>query len=296
MRQLQQRQIEAFHAVCELGGVGVAAVYLNVTQPAVSHLLRALEKSVGFKLFEHRGRNLVPNADGLLFFEEVNRSMEALSSLKVHSDAIREQRVGRVRVAATPAYVDNLVASIIGDFLLKNPNIFIEIESYGMTTIIEMVEMGRIDLGIIGVSGKHPQLLIHHTLNTEAVLVLHPDHPLAEKKIIALRDLNGQRFISIGKGSPFRFEVDLMFRRHAINPKIVAEVRTQHAIATMVKAGAGVSLIDRKLAEELSGTGFVFRETKPRIRWKICLVTRRQRQLSQALGLLINQMKQGMLN
>ncbi len=60
VRRLQQRQIEAFHAVIELGAVSAAATYMHVTQPAVSHLIRALEESVGFKLFERRGRKLVP--------------------------------------------------------------------------------------------------------------------------------------------------------------------------------------------------------------------------------------------
>ena len=295
MRQLQQRQIEAFHAVVELGTVSAAATYLHVTQPAVSHLIRALEKSVGFKLFEHRGRNLAPSAEGLLLFEEVQRSIEALSSIKAHADAIREQRVGRIRVAAVPAYVDDLVARVIGDFLLEKPGIFMELESHEMTRIVTMVEAGNVDLGIIGIPSEHPPLHIHHSLNSEAVLVMHPDHPLAQKKDINLRDLDGQKFISIARGSPFRFEVDLEFRRLGIEPKIIAEVRTQRAIAKIVRAGAGVSLIDRQLALEQIDTGLVVRETKPSIRWKICLITRRNKQPSRVLEALIAYMKQNML-
>ena len=294
VRRLQQRQIEAFHAVIELGAVSAAATYMHVTQPAVSHLIRALEESVGFKLFERRGRKLVPNADGLLLHEEVQRSMAALSSIEAHADAIRERRVGRIRIAAMPAYVDGLAARVVGDFLVENPGIFMEIESYDMVRIVEMVETGRFELGIIGVPSDHPLLRVHHSLDSEAVLVMHPDHPLAGKKDIALEDLGGQNFISIGSGSPFRYEIDLVLRRLGVAPKVIAEVRTQRAIMQMIRAGVGVSLIDRKLAQEQSGTGLVIRETRPMILWKICLITKRQRQPSRALESLIARMNQSM--
>lgn len=193
-----------------------------------------------------------------------------------------------------PAYIDGLAARIIGDFLVENPGIFMEIESYEMARIVEMVETGRFDLGIIGVPTQHPLLHVHHSLDSDAVLVTHPDHPLARQKDIALQDLGGQNFLAISTGSPFRYEIDLVFRRLGVEPKIVAEVRTQRAITQMIRAGAGVSLIDRKLALEQTGTGLVIRETRPMIRWKICLITKRQRQPSRALESLIAYMKQGM--
>ena len=86
-----------------------------------------------------------------------------------------------VRVAAIPAYVDGLAARIIGDFLVENPGMFVEIESLGKARIVESVEAGRLDLGLIGVPSEHSFLRVHHSLDRDAVLVLRPDHPLAQK-------------------------------------------------------------------------------------------------------------------
>lgn len=278
----------------ECGTVGAAAERMHVTQPAVSHLIRALEDAVGFKLFEQRGRNLAPTGDGLVLFEEVQRSLEALSSIEAQADAIRERRIGRVRVAAIPAYVDGLAARLIGRFLVAHPGIFVEIESYDMVRVAEQVEAGRFDLGIVGVPREHPLLQVHQSLDSEAVLAMPPGHPLAERDPVPLGDLEGQDFLSIGRASPFRAEIDAAFLRLEVEPKRIAEVRTQRAILQMIAVGAGVALVDRKLAQEQAGADLVVREIDPRISWKICLITNRRRQPSRALELLIAFMKQTM--
>ena len=55
MRSLNPRQIEAFRAVVLTGGVGMAAKLINVTQPAVSRMIRDLQQQLGLTLFERRG-------------------------------------------------------------------------------------------------------------------------------------------------------------------------------------------------------------------------------------------------
>ncbi len=101
VRRLQQRQIEAFHSVVELGTVSAAATYMHVTQPAVSHLIRACRRVSASSSSSTASAKPVPDADGLLLYEEVLRSMEALSSIKVHADAIRQRRVRRIRSEMT---------------------------------------------------------------------------------------------------------------------------------------------------------------------------------------------------
>jgi molybdate transport repressor ModE-like protein len=51
---MNQRQLEAFHAVMTTGSTSQAARALHVTQPAVSALISNLEKTIGFELFERR--------------------------------------------------------------------------------------------------------------------------------------------------------------------------------------------------------------------------------------------------
>ncbi len=293
-RRLQQRQVEAFYTVVEVGTVSAAASFMNLTQPAVSHLIRALEDSIGFKLFELQGRKLELNAEGRLFFEEVKRSLGVLASLSDRADAIRQNRASRVRIAGVPAYVDGMLADALGAFLTENRGFFISLESAPMAQIVEEVENGNLDLGIIGLPSRHPLLRVHHSLDSDAVLILQKGHPLAAQDPVPLDCLNGEDFISIGHGSPFRYEIDLAFLEPEVKLNVVAEVRTQRAIARMVRSGAGIALVDRNLAQEQQGEGLVVRDITPAVSWKICLITNRQRPRSKALDGLIAFLKEFM--
>src|SRR5262245_21177406 len=71
MSALNHRQVEAFRAVMLTGGVTTAAQLMNVTQPAVSRLIRDLQESLKLPLFERRGTRLLPTAEALSLYQEV---------------------------------------------------------------------------------------------------------------------------------------------------------------------------------------------------------------------------------
>src|ERR1044071_1388916 len=61
---LETRQLRMLVAIADNGTVTRAASTLNVSQPALSHGLRALERGIGVSLFARRPRGLVPTEAG----------------------------------------------------------------------------------------------------------------------------------------------------------------------------------------------------------------------------------------
>jgi len=304
--RLQQRQLEAFHALVVLGSASAAAEHLHITQPAVSHLMRALEQEVGFALFDRKGRKLNLTPEGLLFYEEVDRSIQTLTGLNGAAEAIRLRQMGRVRVAAVPVYADGVAAQVIGAYLAEHPEVFVEMESLNMVPAIEAVESGRFDLGIVPLPREHPLLQKHESLEGTAVCALPKGHALARGKAVKLEALSDEPFVAIGRGSPFKYEIDAALQAAKAAPRVVAEARTQRAILRMVEAGAGLSIVEQRVAEEYEtgeyktgehktgeygGGGLTFRPTRPAIHWKICFLTVPDRKPSRALAALIDRMK-----
>ena len=103
MRGLNPRQIEAFRAVVLTGGVGAAASLINVTQPAVSRLIRDLQSHLGLVLFERRGTGLVPTSEALSLYAEVERAFVGLERIEQMATELRTRRAGFLRIAALPA-------------------------------------------------------------------------------------------------------------------------------------------------------------------------------------------------
>jgi DNA-binding transcriptional LysR family regulator len=75
------RQLEVFYAVMQAGSVTGAARNLNVTQPAVSNVLKHTEQQVKFKLFERMGGRLHPAAEARDLLPDVNEIFGRIGTL-----------------------------------------------------------------------------------------------------------------------------------------------------------------------------------------------------------------------
>ncbi|HKH26818.1 MAG TPA: LysR family transcriptional regulator, partial [Sphingomicrobium sp.] len=81
MARINSRQVEAFRAMMLTGSVTEAAKLMNVTQPAVSRLLRDFQALLKMELFEKRGTGLVPVAAATALYMEVERSFVGLERI-----------------------------------------------------------------------------------------------------------------------------------------------------------------------------------------------------------------------
>jgi len=269
---LKHRQIEAFHAAVRLGSASAAAEALYVTQPAVSRLIADLERRVGFALFERRQRGLHPTEDGVLLYEEVERSFRGMDLIAEAADAIRSHRTGRVRVIAMPAYADGFLSRIIGDFVVKHPGIMIELEIAPKKATIARVMSEQFDLGIATLPLAEPGLQVHRLVSREAVCVCHQDHRFGGGPYVDAADLAEEPFIALSAGSPFRLAVDHLFQGVGVQPNIVAEVRTQRAICNMVAARAGISILDSSVAQDFVPRHLTLARVRPALTWTVVAV------------------------
>ena len=102
---------------------------------------------------------------------------------------------------------------------------------------------GEIDLGIVALPAKRPQLEVVSLGSDELVFVAAPEHPLARKKALALADLDGAPFIAFERDIPTRKMVDRLLRRSGASVRYAMELDNIETIKRTVEAGIGVSLL-----------------------------------------------------
>lgn len=289
--RLHHRQLEAFRAAVQLGSATAAADVLHISQPAVSRLIGDLESTVGFALFERNRKGLQPTTDGLLLFEEIERSFRGLEQIGSTVEAIRLRQTGRIRMAAMPVYADGIVARLVGSFQRDFPGVFVELESLPKVGVVEGVAADLYDLGIATLPVEHPSIAVQAFSEGTAICIVPADHRFATQKSVDLSELDGEAFIAIASGSPFRLAIQRHLDERRVRPRTIAEVRTQRAICRMVEAGAGVSLVDSHLAAEFATNSVVGLPTRPKITWATGLLTPARRQPSHALKALIDHVR-----
>lgn len=261
--KLKPRQVEAFRAVMMAGGITAAAEAMNVTQPAVSRLIRDLEDIVQMTLFERVGARLVPTAEATQFYREVERLYLGLDQIAQAADDIRLHKNTVLRIASVTSlvrpYLHNAIIDVIGDRV----DIPLVIDVENSRYIWDMVDQNRYDLGLVFGSprmGDKNAVLLH---GSNAVAAMAPGHRLAGREVITPSDLIDERVLLPGRNSPLRLALDRAFSSEDHQPASTMETSMLNC-CHFAAAGLGVGIVDEASLRS-AGTATISRPFEPLI-------------------------------
>ncbi len=277
MRGLNPRQIEAFRAVVLTGSVSNAATLINVTQPAVSRLIRDLQQHLGLTLFDRRGTGLVPTSEALSLYTEVERAFVGLDRIEQTAAELRTRRAGLLRIASLPALANGFLPRFVGQFLAERPKLDIVLLGLVSHAVVATVAQGQCDLGFAEASLEHAAVEKEAMPVAPLVAVLPEKHRLAAKKKLRPKDFEGENFISIGPSALSRFHIDRVFADHGVNRVMRIETPLSEIACALAGSGAGVTLCDPFTATEYSTRGIVARPFEPRIEFEFAALHAGQR-------------------
>jgi DNA-binding transcriptional LysR family regulator len=100
--------------------VGASRV-LGISQPAVSNALGQLESELGFRLFNRLGNRLVPREEAKTLFSASEAMFMYSEALDQTVEDIKENRLGHVRVSATPQLGHSMLPQAIQRFMVGKP-------------------------------------------------------------------------------------------------------------------------------------------------------------------------------
>ena len=213
--------VAAFVAVAELGGFGVAAEQLNLSQPALSRRIQKLEETLGVALLERTTRRVDLTTVGRDFLPKARRLLDDLEESLLSVRAIAERRTGQVSVACVPTAAYYFLPEVIRAYNAEYPNIRFRIVDEGANRVLQSVVNGEVDLGINLLGGQEPDILFDPLLQDPFVLACRNDHPLADRTEVEWRDLADYRFITVGRLSGNRLILDLGLGRPRMAPALV---------------------------------------------------------------------------
>ncbi|MBV8391979.1 MAG: LysR family transcriptional regulator [Alphaproteobacteria bacterium] len=277
MRGLNPRQIEAFRAVVLTGGVGMAAKLINVTQPAVSRMIRDLQHQLGLTLFERRGIGLVPTSEALSLYAEVERAFVGLDRIALMATELRTRRAGFLRVATLPALANGFLPRFAGQFLAERPKLDLVLSGMASHAVLTAVAQGQCDLGFAEASMGHASVQSERMPSAPYMAVLPKAHRLARKKRLRPTDFEGENFISLGHSSASRFRIDRVFAQHNVRRVMRIETALSEISCALVASGAGVTLCDPFTATEYATRGIVVRPFEPRLDFEFAVLYAAQR-------------------
>jgi DNA-binding transcriptional LysR family regulator len=252
---LDPRRLLTFREVARQGSFSKAADALDLSQPAVSQQISALERELGAPLLV-RGRagTIVTPAGGLLL-AHADALAARLELADTQMDELAATERNALRIGAFPTALATIVPRAIAELRAREPDLDLAIEEGTVDALHQAVESGGLHLAVCWQDATKPRRVpdgLHRTDLAEEpmVAVLPADHRLARKRTIALADLARETWMAP--------EADGMLvdacRTAGFEPRVAILTRDPLAARAIAAAGLAVSLTPRLIADlELPG-------------------------------------------
>ena len=238
------RQLEVFLAVAKAGSFRRAADGLHLSQPALSQHVGELERGLGARFFDRRGRTVTLTEAGRILEDHALRLFATLAGAR---EAIAElDGVGRgtlvVGASTTPGIY--LMPALMGEFERAYPGISVDLRIANSRVIEEQIRANDLDLGVVGAHGlRAGEKCLAATLLDELVLIVPPTHPWAGRRRVDPSRLAQERLLMREEGSATRQVTERALQRASVGIGRTLELGHTEAIKQAVMAGLGVAFV-----------------------------------------------------
>lgn len=239
-------QIEAFKVFCDLaesGSFSKAANTNSITQSAVSQQLRTLEHHFHVTLIERGRRNFSLTPEGEAFLKASREIMGVYQHLDARFHELRNVVAGTLKVASIYSIGLHELPPFLKEFRAAYPDVEVHVEFRRSWEIYPLVLDGEVDIGLVSYPAKKKGLQVEHFLKDRLVMICHPNHALAKRKAIELRDLANEKFIAFEPDLPTRKVIDRYFREHEVAIKHTVEFDNIETVKRAVEIENGISIV-----------------------------------------------------
>lgn len=268
-RTTEIRHLQALSTLAEELHFGRAAQRLNITQPALSQLMRDLETKLGFRVVERTTRKVILTSAGQMFLKEAEGILLRLDAAIEQSRAEAGQSNDSIRIGVILPMMFDFLPAILTSFRHRFPNVRIHIENRESLQLATAVESGSLHAALISPPKRMGTLRIEPIRSDTFVVAMRDDHKLASSKALNLAQLKGTnvlRILSAGMHESFDV-VDQQMRRAGIDLDHCQITETPLTALALIAAGNFVSLVPEWLTV-MPWTGLCFRpivDATPRI-------------------------------
>jgi DNA-binding transcriptional LysR family regulator len=231
-----------------------AARALDLSQPAVSAHIRALEHYYGARLFEVRQRRTHLTASGEALFAYTSRVFHLLDEASQVLEATRSGQHGLLRFGASTTLGNYLLPIVLGGFGRTHPDVRFDVAIGTSADVLAWVKADRVQFGFVEAPLQDPDVQVEAIGQDELVLAVAAGHALARRKRMSSADVARYPILRREATSGTQQLVDTeLARAGAVSPTLLVLGSTE-ALKQAVLQGVGLAWLPRlAILNELGG-------------------------------------------
>ncbi len=226
-----------------------AAEKLFRTQPAVSLAVQRLESELGETLIDRSGRDLALTDAGKVVFEAARRQENLHQELLSRLAELRNKAVGRLVIGANESMTLYLLPHLCR-FRRAYPKVKVIVQRSRSSEMPERLLAGDLDFGVVSYRLDDERFQSRVLYVDHLSFLVAPNHRLAGRKMLGIKDLAMETFVAHNVPSPYRDAVIKAFQKAKVPLNTDIEMPTVESIRRMVQAGEGVAFLPRLCAEQ----------------------------------------------
>jgi DNA-binding transcriptional LysR family regulator len=242
-------QLTTFVQVAKLGSFSRAGQKVFRSQSAVSAQIRQLEQAYGARLLDRSAKSVQLTPAGEVLFDYAARLLrlrdESLQAVADRGTTVQ----GPLYFGANEATCLYVLPDIFAEYQRRYPLVHVSVYRNFSHKILQRLEDGTIDVGIVTLPVKSPNLKVHPIFKDRMMLMVGRQSPLAGLSKVSLAAVAEQPLI-FPKTGYTRQVLDKLFRAHRSRLHISMELPSIGMIKRFVVANVGISFISESFARD----------------------------------------------
>ena len=278
--------LKVFRDLIDTGSFSKTAELNYISQSAVSQQVKKLELVLKCRLMNRLANKIMMTPSGEKFYETSQKIVLIYENSMVAIKQLSASKIAdEIKISTIYSAGVYLVQNYVKKFMADCPGAKVSVEYRRFAQVHGDIVSGRSDFGFMACPyRKLKGIAMVPVAEEEMVVVTGMGDKFADKKILAVRDLDGSDFISFDKVFPSRKYVDDFFKRHGIKVNIKMELDNIETIKTAVASGVGLSMLPHSAIrdDEKAGRLHAVRFSDAEVSRPVYLIYNKSRQLPPA--------------
>jgi len=245
-------QYRIFYTVATIGNISRAADELYISQPAISKSIRKLEEALDTILFLRSSRGVTLTEEGELLYQHVKTAFESITFGEERIKKYHELGMGHLKIGTSSTLCKYKLIPCLTRFVSDYPHIRISIECQSSSYTQQLLEKGKIDIGLIGRPISEEHLTFYSLGNIHDIFVASPSYLDNLKLRTDYEDLNplsSATFMMLDQDNLSRQYIDAHLNRAELQMNNLLEITSMDLLIDFAKIGLGIACVIREFVQ-----------------------------------------------
>ena len=239
------------------GSLRAAARKLGVTQPALTKMVRELERELGATLLQRTTTGVTPTAQGKILHARAVAARKELDEAVQQIGQLGGRMVGELSIGAVPLALLVLIPEAVRTYNREFPDMMLQLREELYVGQLSLLRQRAVDIVVGPIPDNLPpgEFHIESLMPIEMVVVVGRGNPKATAR--SLKDLSGSRWVNTSLSGHTGYGRVLFERNGLAPPAPAAVVNSTLGLMSLISHGDCVGLMPKPIASHPAARPFM---------------------------------------